>query len=56
MPAHSTAQGSIAMKAVVIENYDSIDGISIKEDAMPAIAAGQCARKIGAAAVASSTG
>src|SRR4051794_856090 len=39
------------MKAVVVENYDSIDGISIKEMPMPDIAAGQIRVKIGAAAV-----
>src|SRR4051812_12814123 len=39
------------MKAVVVENYDSIDGISINEMPMPDIAAGQVRVKIGAAAV-----
>ena len=39
------------MKAVVVENYDSIDGISIKEMPLPGIAAGQVRVKIGAAAV-----
>ena len=38
-------------KAVVVENYDSIDGISIKEMELPAIAAGQVRVRIGAAAV-----
>ena len=51
VPAHSTAQGSNCMKAVVVENYDSIDGISIKEMPLPGIAAGQVRVKIGAAAV-----
>ena len=39
------------MKAVVVENYDSIDGISIKEMELPAIQAGQVRVRIGAAAV-----
>ena len=39
------------MKAVVVENYDSINGISIKEMPMPDIAAGQVRVKIGAAAI-----
>ena len=39
------------MKAVVVENYDSIDGISIKEMPLPGLAAGQVRVKIGAAAV-----
>jgi NADPH2:quinone reductase len=39
------------MKAVVVENYDSIDGISIKEMKLPGIAAGQVRVMIGAAAV-----
>jgi NADPH2:quinone reductase len=39
------------MKAVVVENYDSIDGISIKEMELPSIAAGQVRVRIGAAAV-----
>jgi NADPH2:quinone reductase len=39
------------MKAVVVENYDSIDGISIKEIEMPGISAGEVRVKIGAAAV-----
>jgi NADPH:quinone reductase len=39
------------MKAVVVENYDSIDGISIKEMPLPDIAPGQVRVRIGAAAV-----
>lgn len=39
------------MRAVVVENYDSIEGISIKEKALPAIGAGEVRVKIGAAAV-----
>ena len=39
------------MKAVVVENYDFIDGISIKEMPMPGISAGEVRVKIGAAAV-----
>src|SRR5882672_9255689 len=39
------------MKAVVVENYDSIDGISIKEVPLPDIAAGQVRVRIVAAAV-----
>ena len=39
------------MKAVVVENYDSIDGISIREVALPAIAAGEVRVRIGAAAI-----
>src|SRR5438477_10562207 len=39
------------MKAVVVENYDSIDGISIKEMLVPDVSAGQVRVKIGAAAV-----
>jgi NADPH:quinone reductase-like Zn-dependent oxidoreductase len=39
------------MKAVVVETYDSIDGISIKEIEMPGISAGEVRVKIGAAAV-----
>jgi NADPH2:quinone reductase len=39
------------MKAVVVENYDSIDGISIKEMELPDIPAGQVRVRIGAAAV-----
>src|SRR5882672_1334307 len=50
MPTHSTP-GEHDMKAVVVENYDSIDGISIKEVPLPDIAAGQVRVRIGAAAV-----
>ena len=39
------------MKAVVVENYDSIDGISIKEIEKPAPAGGEVRVKVGAAAV-----
>ena len=39
------------MKAVVVDNYDSIDGISIREIDRPGVAAGQVRVKIGAAAV-----
>lgn len=39
------------MKAVVVENYDSIDGVSIKEIGLPGIVAGEVRVKIGAAAV-----
>src|SRR6185295_15799374 len=39
------------MKAVVVENYDSIDGISIREIDLPRISAGEVRVKIGAAAV-----
>jgi len=39
------------MKAVVVESYDSIDGISIKEMELPGILAGQVRVRIGAAAV-----
>src|SRR5258705_12276178 len=39
------------MKAVVVENYDSIDGISIKEIDTPGISKGEVRVKIGAAAV-----
>ena len=39
------------MKAVVVENYNSIDGISIKEIDLPAVSAGEVRVKIGAAAV-----
>jgi len=41
---------------VVIENYDSIDGISIKDDADARHRGRQVRVKIGAAAVGSSTG
>jgi NADPH2:quinone reductase len=39
------------MKAVVVENYDSIDGISIKEMDLPDIPPGQVRVRIGAAAI-----
>src|SRR5438477_8794037 len=39
------------MKAVVVEDYDSIDGISIKEMPMPDVSAGEVRVKIGAASV-----
>jgi NADPH:quinone reductase len=39
------------MKAVVVETYDSIDGISIKEMELPDILPGQVRVRIGAAAV-----
>ena len=39
------------MKAVVVENYASIDGISIKEMDMPGISAGKVRVRIGAAAI-----
>jgi NADPH2:quinone reductase len=39
------------MKAVVVENYDSIDGISIKEIDKPGISRGEVRVKVGAAAV-----
>jgi NADPH2:quinone reductase len=39
------------MKAVVVENYDSIDGISIKEMELPGIPPGQVRVRIGAAAL-----
>lgn len=39
------------MKAVVVENYDSIDGISIKEMDKPAPASGEVRVKVGAAAI-----
>jgi NADPH2:quinone reductase len=39
------------MKAVVVEHYDSIDGISIKEIGLPAIAPGEVRVRIGAAAI-----
>src|SRR5260370_34969910 len=39
------------MKAVVVENYDSIDGISIKEIGLPGILAGEVRVRIGAAAI-----
>jgi D-arabinose 1-dehydrogenase-like Zn-dependent alcohol dehydrogenase len=39
------------MKAVVVENYDSIDGISIKEIETPGLSKGEVRVKVGAAAV-----
>jgi NADPH:quinone reductase len=39
------------MKAVVVENYDSIDGISIKEMELPGLSAGHVRVRIGAAAI-----
>ena len=39
------------MKAVIVENYDSIDGISIKEIATPDLNKGEVRVKIGAAAI-----
>ena len=39
------------MKAVVVENYDSIDGISIKEIDTPGLSKGEVRVKVGAAAV-----
>src|SRR6478609_7210253 len=39
------------MKAVVVENYDSIDGISIRETSLPDVSKGEVRVKIGAAAV-----
>ena len=39
------------MKAVVVENYDSIDGISIKEIDKPGVSPGEVRVKVGAAAV-----
>ena len=39
------------MKAVVVENYASIDGISIKEMDMPGVSAGEVRVRIGAAAI-----
>ena len=39
------------MKAVVVENYDSIDGISIKEIGTPGLSKGEVRVKVGAAAV-----
>jgi NADPH:quinone reductase len=39
------------MKAVVVENYDSIDGISIKEIDTPGLSNGEVRVKVGAAAV-----
>src|SRR5215216_102006 len=39
------------MKAVVVDNYNSIDGISIKEIDKPGVAPGEVRVRIGAAAV-----
>src|SRR5215204_4514572 len=39
------------MKAVVVDNYDSIDGISIKEIDKPGVARGEVRVRVGAAAV-----
>src|ERR1700733_5585607 len=39
------------MRAVVVENYDSIDGILIRERELPEVAAGEVRVKIGAAAI-----
>ena len=39
------------MKAVVVENYDSIDGIAIKDVKLPDVARGEVRVRIGAAAV-----
>ena len=39
------------MRAVVVEHYDSIDGISIRERELPDVAAGEVRVRIGAAAV-----
>lgn len=39
------------MKAVVVDNYDSIDGISIKQIGQPGVAPGEVRVKIGAAAI-----
>jgi NADPH2:quinone reductase len=39
------------MKAVVVENYDSIDGISIKQVDTPGVSKGEVRVKVGAAAV-----
>jgi len=39
------------MKAVVVENYDSIDGISIREMELPRVSSGEVRVKIGAAAI-----
>src|SRR5438094_592461 len=50
-PRNDGLKREVFMKAVVVENYDSIDGISIKEMPMPDISAGQVRVKIGAAAV-----
>ena len=39
------------MKAVVVENYDSIDNIRLKDVAMPELSAGQVRVRIAAASV-----
>jgi NADPH2:quinone reductase len=39
------------MKAVVVDNYNSIDGISIKEIDKPVVSPGEVRVKVGAAAV-----
>ena len=39
------------MKAVVVDNYDSIDGISIREMELPGISPGLVRVRIGAAAI-----
>src|SRR3954462_2433404 len=39
------------MRAVVVENYDSIDGISIREKELPEVGAGEGRVRIGAASV-----
>lgn len=39
------------MKAVVVENYSTIDGIAIREIEMPAVPAGNVRVKVGAAAI-----
>jgi NADPH:quinone reductase len=41
----------ICMKAVVVDNYDSIDGISIKEIDKPSVSPGEVRVRVGAAAV-----
>jgi NADPH2:quinone reductase len=49
MAVHSAREND--MKAVVVESYDSIDGVSIKEMPLPEVAPGQVRIRIGAAAV-----
>jgi NADPH:quinone reductase-like Zn-dependent oxidoreductase len=49
--AHEKMHERNYMKAVVVENYDSIDGISIKEMDLPAVSKGEVRVRIGAAAV-----
>ena len=51
MVAHEKMHERNYMKAVVVENYDSIDGISIKEMDLPDLAKGEVRVRIGAAAV-----